>query len=289
MRDFPQNKYILAVIERKKDEERRIKERAALENCEEHAKELTLFCKNDECKSAICPTCLTNSHRKHDVVDVEKEEKEPTEKLIDTIKNVEAKKEDISAAVEAAKRLNEKCLTKLQERKENLIQVITKHYDRYIKDVKHQLHELKFNKELATTERILQTLKEIEEEISQQNLPRKGITSTSNKIEDLPSSISTKSMTCKFFTYTEHSDVNGKLRKLLGDLLDHEKLVQFGSTAEDGSLFKCAGICEPVFFWDFRVSLYFDLSKRKDIVLRCILVIISIGLKQTGVFNFYTP
>ena len=242
MKDFPQNKYILAFIDREKEEERRTKERATLQNCEEHDKELTLFCKNDECKSAICPTCLTNSHRKHDVMDFKNEEKELFEKLIDAIKNVEAKKEDVSGVVEEAKRLNEMCLKKLQERKEDLIRVITYHYDGFIKDVTHQVQELKSNKELANTERILQILKEIEEDISRQNLPRKRITTTSNKIEDLPSSLNTKSVTCKFFTYSENCDVTEKLKKLLGNLLEHEKLIRFYSTTEDGSLYKCAGL-----------------------------------------------
>ena len=242
VKDFPQNKYILAVIEMKKEEERKTEKRAALKNCEEHAKELTLFCKNDECKSAICATCLTNSHRQHDVVDFKMEEKELVDKLIDAIKNVEAKKEDVSGVVEEAKRLNEMCLKKLQERKEDLIGVITNHYDRFIKDVTQQLHELKSNKEVVNTERILQTLKAIEEEISLQNLPRKEVTSACNKIEDLPNSLNTKSVTCKFFTYNEHCDVTEELKKLLlGDLLEHEKIIRFSSTAEDGSLYKCAG------------------------------------------------
>ena len=61
-RSFPQNKYLLINIKRrhlKAPEEPKI-----IEVCEEHGKELILFCREVGCKKPICPICLTKQHRK---------------------------------------------------------------------------------------------------------------------------------------------------------------------------------------------------------------------------------
>ena len=76
VRTFPQTKYILINIRKKLEDS--VKEVAPREvaKCEEHRRELILFCTRNECQKAVCNKCLTKYHRKHDVVDIEEAEKE---------------------------------------------------------------------------------------------------------------------------------------------------------------------------------------------------------------------
>ena len=73
VRSFPQNKYILALIRRKKIEEstecNAEKSTNILQNCKKHGKELGFYCNEKSCKMVICPLCMLQDHRSHDVVD----------------------------------------------------------------------------------------------------------------------------------------------------------------------------------------------------------------------------
>ena len=63
----------MAHIKRKNTEQQTPSE---FEKCEEHRKELNLFCLNSECYKAVCRTCLRKKHKKHDIIDIEEHEKE---------------------------------------------------------------------------------------------------------------------------------------------------------------------------------------------------------------------
>ena len=75
VKTFPQNKYIVTNLKQKQKERE-------IAKCEEHGKELTLYCRCNGCQTAICSKCLTASHRKHDVVDIEERQKEIEEKQV---------------------------------------------------------------------------------------------------------------------------------------------------------------------------------------------------------------
>ena len=79
---FPQNNYILKQISDAKGK--------VYKKCEYHGREVNLFCSSSSCKQEICSLCLTESHKKHDVVDllVIKEEK-----LVEIVKEIEKEKE----------------------------------------------------------------------------------------------------------------------------------------------------------------------------------------------------
>ncbi len=70
VKSFAQNKYILHHINSNKTSER----------CDEHRKELVLYCK-DPCREAICPKCYTLVHKTHDVIDLDSQKEENVRNL----------------------------------------------------------------------------------------------------------------------------------------------------------------------------------------------------------------
>ena len=77
VRNFPQNKYILAYVRRMtllKTRQGAMK----FEICREHVRDLSLYCREQHCGKVICQLCLLKEHRMHDVVDIEEVE---TQKL----------------------------------------------------------------------------------------------------------------------------------------------------------------------------------------------------------------
>ena len=61
VKTFPQNKYILINIRRKHEDsvEEAAEPEREVAKCEEHGRELNLFCKREECQKTICNKCLT--------------------------------------------------------------------------------------------------------------------------------------------------------------------------------------------------------------------------------------
>ena len=53
----------------------------------EHDQFLSLFCKNKKCQKAICPLCLIEGHKDHDVCDLSKAEKQNKLDLNSTLGN----------------------------------------------------------------------------------------------------------------------------------------------------------------------------------------------------------
>ena len=127
-RSFPQNKYLLMQINRKPTEGKQACEGKRV--CEEHGKELVLFCDEVECKKPICLECLKRSHKKHDVTDIEYEKREVIKRKISYIeKNLREKIIILNAAKNDISKKTEVCLKDLQKRKEEMKDEIDKQLD----------------------------------------------------------------------------------------------------------------------------------------------------------------
>ena len=73
-KSFPQNKYLLTQIKRKSPQEQpKVHE---FQKCKEHGKELNLFCLDPVCNKPICRTCLRTKHKRHDVIEIEEQQKD---------------------------------------------------------------------------------------------------------------------------------------------------------------------------------------------------------------------
>ena len=120
-KSFSQNMYILDMIGRKQIHQR----------CEDHGKDLLLFCSDDPCQKPICLSCLKTDHKGHEWVEIEEREKEMLLKEARKIKiYLEAKVEKcLKVKVDL-----DKCVKELKQTKENLVT----HIDKMIEETERQ-------------------------------------------------------------------------------------------------------------------------------------------------------
>ena len=119
-KSFPQNKYILTQIKRKSTQEQ--PKTHEFQKCEEHGKELNLFCLNPECKKPICRTCLRKDHRGHDVTEIEDQEKDALMNEVLKIKmNLEAKVKIITTAKKDITERTNSVIANLKKTKEEIV------------------------------------------------------------------------------------------------------------------------------------------------------------------------
>ena len=121
------------------------------ELCEEHGKEVILFCDEPECKKPICLVCLKRSHKKHDVTDIVDEKREVLKKKINHIEKylkekiriLDATKNDVSTKAEV-------CLKDLEKTRDEMKAEIDKQFDKMKKDVENQRKEVNSSLETET-------------------------------------------------------------------------------------------------------------------------------------------
>ena len=153
-KSFPQNKYLLMQVKRKPGRESKGKqERDEKELCEEHGKEVVLFCDEAECKKPICLVCLKKSHKKHDVTDIVDEKKEVLKKKISHIEqNLREKINIFNATKTDINRKTEVCLKNLQKRSEEMKDEIDRQFHQMKKDAENQREEANSSLETETAD-----------------------------------------------------------------------------------------------------------------------------------------
>ena len=98
---------------------------------------MILYCKEEECQKAICTTCLKTSHRKHDVTEIEDEQKEILMKSIETFKkSLQNKIQKISTTKEKIQKEADVCI-KLMEEKGKVCKI----FDKAIEESKKKFEE----------------------------------------------------------------------------------------------------------------------------------------------------
>ena len=137
-KSFPQNKYLLTQITRKPAEQK--PERREKDLCEEHDKELVLFCRDTGCQ------CLTKYHRKHDVVNTEDETRRVEEVLRKKItyfeQNLLKAKIDFLTAIKTDVNVGTNvCLKDLEKRREEIKNELDKQFNKMKKEAVDQKNE----------------------------------------------------------------------------------------------------------------------------------------------------
>ena len=142
-KSFPQNKYLLMQIKRKPTEVKELKsEQSEKELCEEHGKELVLFCKEHGCQKPICLSCLKKYHRRHDVIEIEDETREVLMKKITLFeKNLKEKIAILNGAKNDVKRKTEVCVIDLEKRREEIKNKIDKQFEQMKTEAEDHLKE----------------------------------------------------------------------------------------------------------------------------------------------------
>ena len=115
---FPQNKYIIQQISHRQPT-------SQLQKCEKHDNRICLHCIN--CQKDICPECLSDDHRKHDVVDINHLKKEKYDEFVKSIESLREKMEkDVEKLKEAKDTINtntENCIEKITAQKEEVVKI----------------------------------------------------------------------------------------------------------------------------------------------------------------------
>ena len=138
IRTFPQNKYVLKLLETKH-----------FDLCKVHGRELSLYCKENNCNKAICPICLIESHIGHQLADViDQEKKTLTEKVVDLMDNLKGEQIKLANADREIHEKNQQTLSKLKHEKKRMMDV----FDQLIEQVKEEndAEETKINKRRTT-------------------------------------------------------------------------------------------------------------------------------------------
>ena len=108
---FPENKYIVRNLEEKK-------EIRSFDVCQKHPKLLNLYCKNDRCGMEICNLCISESHSRHELVDLEQEEKGKIDTLTNDLKRCE---KELRTANRDSSHTSENVIRQIEKEKEKFI------------------------------------------------------------------------------------------------------------------------------------------------------------------------
>ena len=129
-KSFPQNKYLVIQIRNKPEVQQKEPKPEVVPKCEEHGKELVLYCREEGCKVPVCPLCVAN-HLKHEIMDIETGMKEEIKEkmrygFLEEVARVSADLEDrlkqVSAVKESVTKKTEKCLKDIEKKRAEINQ-----------------------------------------------------------------------------------------------------------------------------------------------------------------------
>ena len=120
-RSFPQNRYLLIQI--KRGGARKVRDEnggSDCERCEEHGKELNLFCREPGCQKHICVSCF-DQHRNHNIESVSQDMKsELLYEMDNLMKNLESRIQLGSDLKKDVSMKTKECVRKIVRKKEEL-------------------------------------------------------------------------------------------------------------------------------------------------------------------------
>ena len=170
LRSFPQNKYILSHMRKiSAVAKKEFKFEYKFQSCKEHGKELSLFCKTDGCKKAICQLCMIKKHKTHDVTDIDEDRKVQLEALVTCIesfaKDLQTSKKNMEAAKQKLKTEHNTCASLLKKAKDEQLKALCTKFDNIIRDDSNQTTKICriIDDDVAIIDENLALLKSIEE------------------------------------------------------------------------------------------------------------------------------
>ena len=185
---FPQNKYIIQQISHRR-------QTSQLQKCEKHDNRICLHCIN--CQKDICPECLSDDHRKHDVVDINHLKKEKYAEFVKSIESLREKMEkDVEKLKEAKDNINtntENCIEKMTAQKEEVVKL----FNDWLKEATEQKGK--------TVKGIDKLINELEEGVDEQT---DALETLANKMDNLQKIIEDKEQTLsgiRSLTYTGYN------------------------------------------------------------------------------------
>ena len=236
VKKFHQNKYVLTHIRRKRKEQE--EKEASLKGvmmCEKHnGKEACFYCKDPSCQKAICPVCLLDDHRLHDVVDVDQERKQRSGKLlceVETLSNhlqrnqqmvVKMKGEtnkDYAAFVESVK-----------SKKNEYIKIIDGCFDQMLNDACEKIEEVNrcIDEELEQIHEQLIAVESIKERLGEREITHEEITDMRETFQLVETQVDSNIAIVKSYKCPEFNDTNATaddIKRLCGFITEKEILL----------------------------------------------------------------
>ena len=211
-KSFPQNKYILSTIKRKSVIDN---QQVRFEICEDHSRELNLYCTESFCQNPICSLCLSLDHRGHDVVDLQqlKEEKYKTlaRNIISLTEDLKINKEKIMGVRADIQRNMEACRIKIENSKrekiKKLTELLTETYDTLKQNVNEQDLEIKKKTEedIHMIDTNLQLLDSIIQSTNPETSSHENILNDMDTVESIGQEIEANLSGVRSYEYTEYN------------------------------------------------------------------------------------
>ena len=210
-KSFSENKYILAYL---------INNVGKFDNCKEHDREMSMFCKDTACEKPICSLCLIQNHNQHHICDIVQEQE-------DLAGDISTETESSSLRLQAYKK-NVGSLQKemrykfsdLQNEIEEQRAKINELYNNLIKAANHQMekqtHDLA--KRADNADKNVAVLKEIQENVTRDtnyhDLRRKH-----ERVVDIDEKLS-EFVPCKYFVFM--ADASNLMTHLQNQMIKKE-------------------------------------------------------------------
>ena len=209
---FPQNKYIIQQISHRRPT-------SQLQKCEKHNNRICLHCIN--CQKDICPECLSDDHRKHDVVDINHLKKEKYDEFVKSIESLREKMEkDVEKLKEAKDTINantENCIEKITAKKEEVVKI----FNDWLKEATEQKGKTvnEIDELISELDKNVKVLNELEEGVDEQT---DTLETLADKEGNLQKIIKNKEQTLsgmRSLTYTGYNTVESQIMQQLRDHL----------------------------------------------------------------------
>ena len=181
--------------------------------CENHGKDLTLFCKETRCQTLICSGCLTTHHLKHEVIDADERGKEELlDNLASAIQSLSFKKEQIAMV----QKKSEKCMLKLTEEKRSILNLVRDKYDSMITQATNQMEEYK--REMTSLQENLVLLNNIKQYISTNTLSLIEVKKCQETVKTVTKHDDQAPLVLRYMEYTENKDRERLVKELCGEM-----------------------------------------------------------------------
>ncbi len=172
---FPQNRYILKYLEDKSAAQQEN------EKCADHGRNLSFYCKNDDCDKAICHVCLLQKHRGHSVSDFIDEKKVVAGRVQCILEHLGRCTESLQVAQQESEKKFKDCAFSLNKMKAEVIS----QFDHLLEMVRSETQNdiVKIQQLSSKVEQEVKNLNKIKNEIDAKQ-SFKDVTSAIQAVED---------------------------------------------------------------------------------------------------------
>ena len=248
VKKFHQNKYVLTHIRRKRLEQE--EKEASLKGvmmCEKHNdKEGCFYCKDTSCQKAICPVCLLNDHRLHEVVDLHEERKQRSSKLMSDVKTLSnhlQRNQQMMVKMKAeTNKDNVVFFESVKSKKKQYINIIEDAFDEMLNDAYVKMDEVNRNidEELKEIHEQLIALESMKDRVDEGEITHEDITDMRETFQIIETQVDSNITIVKSYKCPKFNDSNATaddIKRLCGFLTEKELLLNLMQpTATDNTI-----------------------------------------------------